>query len=205
MQNNAMEKVGAGFFVRLAAYIVDSIIVGAALLTVRFPLWILRLSDGNNILFRDIIFKYSITDILFYVLHVTYFILMTYFAGATLGKRLFHIRVVSSENRDFTFFEIVYRETVGRFLSSIILYIGYLMVIVNGDKLGLHDILSDTRVVYCHVKKLRVQPPVSYKNVPPQNGVPYQGNMPQQNGMPYQGNVPQQNGTPTQGNEPPHI
>ena len=40
MQNNTENQVYAGFFVRLAAYIIDWIIVGCALLVVKFPLWI---------------------------------------------------------------------------------------------------------------------------------------------------------------------
>lgn len=197
MQNNVSEQVGAGFFVRLAAYLVDLLIVGIALFTVRFPLWILKLSNGDNFIFRDLIFEYSLKDMLFYLLQVTYFILLTYFTGATLGKRLFHIQVISKENRDCTFFEIVYRETVGRFLARIILYVGYLMVIVSREKFGLHDILSDTRVVYCHVKKVRVESPVTYKNV---------GNMQPPYGMPQTGNIQQPYVTPQSGNmQPPNM
>ena len=204
MQNNAEDQVAAGFFVRLAAYLVDMIIVGAILLTVRFPLWILNLFNGDSIVFQDLIFQYSIKDMMLYLLKAAYFVLLTYFTGATLGKRLFHIQVVSAENRDFTFFEIVYRETVGKFLSAVIIYAGYLMVIVSSRKVGLHDILSDTRVIYCHMKKVKVKTPVTYRNKP--DVPPY--SMPQNDGMMSQGNIPPQppqSGMMPQWNIPPQA
>lgn len=149
MQDNTDNLIYAGFFVRLAAYLTDMIIVSVALLVVRLPIWFIKIINPENILLKDFIFKYSIADILFYLLTVTYFVLLTYFTGSTLGKKLFNIKVISTENRNFTFFEILYRETVGRFLAKIIIFIGYFMAGLDRQKRGLHDILSDTYVVYC--------------------------------------------------------
>ena len=64
-----------------------------------------------------------------------------------------------------TFFEVVFRETVGRFLSALILSIGYIMIAVDKQKRGLHDILSDTNVVYYHEKKVYTHADVHYKNM----------------------------------------
>ena len=51
-------------------------------------------------------------------------------------------------------FTVVYRETVGRFLCSVIMGAGYLMAGIDKEKRGLHDILCDTRVIYA--KKVKV-------------------------------------------------
>lgn len=150
MQDNTDNIVYAGFFVRLAAYLTDMAIVSAALLVIRLPVLFTTIINSENFLVRDFIFQYSIADILFYGLTVTYFVILTYFTGSTLGKKLFNIKVVSAEGRNFTFFEILYRETVGRFLAKIIIFIGYFMAGLDRQKRGLHDILSDTYVVYCH-------------------------------------------------------
>ena len=128
MQNNTENQVYAGFFVRLAAYIIDWIIVGCVLLVVKFPLWIATVASPDNFIVKDFIFSYSVKDIVLYLLGVLYFILLTYFKGATLGKRAMRLRVVSSEQRKMTLFEVAYRETVGRFLSKIIIFIGYFMI-----------------------------------------------------------------------------
>lgn len=163
MQDNGSNLVYAGFFVRLAAYLLDMLLVSAVLLIVRLPIWATGLFNPQNILVKDFIFKYSVADILFYVLTTTYFVLLTYFTGSTLGKKLFNIKVISTEGRRLTFFEILFRETFGRFLSKIIIYIGYIMAGADRQKRGLHDLLSDTCVVYCHERKVYVNPPVNYK------------------------------------------
>lgn len=165
MQNRPDNRIYAGFFVRLAAYIVDTIIVWAAMLIVRIPVWVTTISSPDNFLVKDFIFQYSIKDILFYIMQAAYFILLTYFTGSTLGKKLFQIRVVSAEDRKMTFFEVTFRETVGRFLSALILSIGYIMIAIDKKKRGLHDILSDTNVVYYHEKKVYTHADIHYRNM----------------------------------------
>jgi uncharacterized RDD family membrane protein YckC len=165
MRNNMDEQVFAGFFVRLAAYLVDWVIVGTALWVVRIPVWIASLG-GSDFLVKDFIFQYSVSDIVLYLLKIAYFILLTYYTGSTLGKKLFHIQVISAENRKPTFFEIVFRESVGKFLSALIIYVGYIMIGADKQKRGLHDMLSDTYVVYQHQKSVAVPAPVTYQSVP---------------------------------------
>lgn len=60
MQNNTENQVYAGFFVRLAAYIIDWIIVGCVLLVVKFPLWIATVASPDNFIVKDFIFSYSV-------------------------------------------------------------------------------------------------------------------------------------------------
>ena len=139
MQNRPDNRIYAGFFVRLAAYIVDTVIVWAAMLIVRIPVWVTTISSPDNFLVKDFIFQYSIKDILFYIMQAAYFVLLTYFTGSTLGKKLFQIRVVSAEDRKMTFFEVTFRETVGRFLSA--------------------------NVVYYHVKKVYTHADIHYRNM----------------------------------------
>ena len=165
MQNNTDSQVYAGFFVRLSAYLIDWIIVGALLLVIRIPMWIASLSGTADFLLQDFIFQYSAYDIVLYLLKTAYFVLLTYYTGSTLGKKLLQIRVVSTEDRRPTFFEIVFRESVGKFLSALILYAGYIMIGADKTKRGLHDILSDTYVVYYHQKTVAVPVPVTYNTV----------------------------------------
>lgn len=166
MQSKSEERVYAGFFVRLAAYLIDSLIVGAALLVLRVPVWMVSVFRPDNLLVRDMIFQYSLMDILCAVLTAAYFILTTYMTGATLGKKLFHLCVISSEDRKPTLWELTVRETVGRFLSALILCAGYLVVGIQKEKRGLHDWLADTRVIYRHVKEKKVPVPVACREVP---------------------------------------
>lgn len=72
---------------------------------------------------------------------------MTYLTGATVGKRLMNLRVVACDDSKLTFVNVLYRETIGRYLSSL-LFVGYLMIGVSETKQGLHDRLCDTQVIY---------------------------------------------------------
>lgn len=69
MQNNTENQVYAGFFVRLAAYIIDWIIVGCALLVVKFPLWIATVASPDNFIVKDFIFHIR-SRILYYICSV---------------------------------------------------------------------------------------------------------------------------------------
>lgn len=184
MQTNTKDQVYAGFFVRLTAFLVDMIIVNAALLVIRIPMWILSLNSPDNVLVRDFIFQYSITDIVCYLLTVLYFTLLTYYTGATLGKKLFQLRVVSTEDRKMTFFEVLYRESIGRFLSGVIMNLGYLLILAQKEHRGIHDLLADTSVIYYHEKKVYVHTQMNYRNMVPQPGytVPPQGDINPQRG-----------------------
>ena len=156
MQNK--EPIYAGFFVRMAAFIIDNIIVWFGLLLIRIPFGIMSMTSSDNFLVKDFIFQYSVIDIVLYLAGCAYFILMTYYSGSTVGKRLMHIKVISCEDRKLTFFEVAFRETIGWFLAGIIVDAGYIMVGVDKDKRGFHDILADTRVVYEHPKPQYVTP-----------------------------------------------
>ena len=84
-----------------------------------------------------------------YALKVLYFIAFTYLTGTTLGKKAMNLRVVSKNPEEkLTLFNVVYRETVGRFLCSLPVNIGYIVAGIDSEKRGFHDLLCDTRVVY---------------------------------------------------------
>lgn len=159
---------------------------------------ILSVNSPNNILVRDFIFQYSVVDIVVYLVNAAYFVLQTYYSGATLGKKMFQIRVVSTEERKMTLFEVIYRETIGRFLSGVVMNLGYLLILVDKEHRSIHDILSDTHVVYYHEKKVYVHAPVTYRNMNIQPNVPPAGpNMGQPNVPPMNQNMNQPGNTPS--------
>ena len=82
--------------------------------------------------------------------------MFTYHTGTTLGKKALNLRVVRVDDERLTLLTVIYRETIGRFLCALILCVGYLLIGVDKEKRGLHDILCDTRVIYA--KKVKVYP-----------------------------------------------
>ena len=149
MQNSYSNENYAGFWVRLAAYVIDSVIVAIGLLVVRLA-WIgIGALISGTILDENVLFHYSLKDIVLYIFKVMYFALLTWCTGTTIGKRLMNRRVVSADrNEKLSFVDVLYRETVGRFLCGISIWIGYIIVGIDKEKRGFHDMLCDTRVVY---------------------------------------------------------
>mgnify|MGYP004466661323 FL=1 len=128
---------------------IDSVVVFAGLLIVRLIFAGISLAGGGAIAGTDILFHYSLKDIVLYALKVLYFIAFTYLTGTTLGKKAMNLRVVSKNPEEkLTLFNVVYRETVGRFLCSLPVNIGYIVAGIDSEKRGFHDLLCDTRVVY---------------------------------------------------------
>ena len=156
----------AGFWVRLAAYLIDSGIAFLLLLVVRLVMSGVLSALYGTALGGNILFHYTLKDIVLYLGQVLYFILCTRYTGTTPGKRVMNLRVISvEENGELDLLTVVYRETVGRFLSSIFVCIGYLIIGVDREKRGFHDMLCDTRVVYG--KRVKVYPVYPYAQARP--------------------------------------
>ena len=149
MQNNSDQKVlYAGFLVRLWAYIIDCIIVGCAMLVIRIPKFFISLAFPDLFLFSPVLFKFSIIDILIYLLSAFYFVFMTYNFGATFGKMAMKIKVRKENEEKLPVFDVIYRETIGRYLSGLVLGIGYIVIALDNKNRSWHDMLCDTVVVY---------------------------------------------------------
>ncbi len=135
----------AGFFPRMVAYMIDSVIAFIVGGIIKAPFG-LAAGAGITVLKANFIFQYSFVDVVGYIGMVAYFVLMTYLAHTTLGKMLLRLQVETTDG-EWTFINILYRETVGRFLSGI-LFVGYFAILITSNKQGFHDMLCDTIVVY---------------------------------------------------------
>ena len=147
--------IKAGFFPRLAAYLIDSIIVGTVLLCLKMPVAFLELASPDAFIFGNVLFHFNIFDIVFYLLGLSYFVLTTSITGTTIGKRLFHLSVVDAEGKNLSFWSALYRESVGRFLSKVFFF-GYIMIFIDKNNRAFHDYLCDSAVVYtCRFKVIK--------------------------------------------------
>lgn len=191
----------AGFWVRLAAYVIDSVIVLVGLLFVRLCLsGIFSLLEGT-VLGGNILFDYTLKDIVLYGFQVMYFILFLYCTGTTPGKRVLNLRVVSADEKKLAFTDVLYRETVGRFLCGLSIGIGYIIAGVDREKRGIHDMLCDTRVIYARRVKVypvfqgppdmqapfvprQVTPPSFGQQMPPEGSPPFSQQMPPERQVP---------------------
>jgi len=82
------------------------------------------------------------------VVPILYWTLLTLQLGATPGKKMMGLRIVTkSHSTDLSLQQLLLRETVGRLLSGIPLCLGYVWVSFNDERKTFHDMIADTRVV----------------------------------------------------------
>jgi len=131
------QRVYAGFWIRFCAKFVDGIIlniVGRLL-----GLMIGVAFHGNNQ-------AVMIAMLLAVIINATYVIYFTGKYGATPGKMACKIQVIRGDGSPMT-----YGRATGRYfaeiLSTLTLFIGYIMVAFDEEKRALHDRICDTRVV----------------------------------------------------------
>lgn len=124
-----------GFFKRLLAYLIDGIILGAVLALVAFIF-------GSNVESRD-----SIIDNATPFLTLAYFVILpiTVLQG-TLGKYVLGMKITNSEGGRISLLQSIAR-FFSAFLSSLTLFIGYLMIAFTKNKQALHDKISKTYVI----------------------------------------------------------
>lgn len=147
-----MPQKYVGFWKRLLASIIDGLI-----LSVAFSLFFSLLSSRGGLNFSFFIggspfLTYSgsenmLGNLLRIGLTIAYYVVLTWQSGATLGKRIVHIKVVTENGSKASFTSILLRESIGKFVSTIAIGLGFLWVIWDAKKQGWHDKLAKTVVV----------------------------------------------------------
>jgi len=137
----------AGFWIRVVAAIVDSVLVTAVefALGLAIGLAAALLGGGMDATGQSMI---AIVTWLFgTVLTVAYYVFFTGYCGQTPGKMALRIKVIRTDGMEIGYGKAALREVLGKFVSGILLGIGYLMVAFDPQKQGLHDKIADTFVI----------------------------------------------------------
>ncbi|WLR44185.1 RDD family protein [Bacillus carboniphilus] len=130
----------AGFWMRFWAYLVDLIVISSINGILLNPLYKLSpLERSEEFL--------SLSTFLSAVIIFGYFVLMTKFFSATIGKMLFGLKVVHINEESLSWSTIIFREWISRYFVYTI-WILYIVVAFTPKKQGLHDIFSDTTVIH---------------------------------------------------------
>ena len=142
----------AGFWIRAAAAVVDALIAGAlqGIIVFLFAGLLGLLLHGFD---SDSFMMLCLAWLLSASVSVVYYVYFTAYGGQTPGKMALRIKVVRTDSSSLTMGRAFYREVICKFVSGIILGIGYLMVAFDEKKQGLHDRMADTYVVRLDVKK----------------------------------------------------
>ncbi len=141
--NSGSAAPPAGFWVRAVAALLDSMITALLQFSMVFALnTITELSGTSSLPAVQIL-----TMLFGTMAGLFYYVFFTGYSGQTPGKMMLRLKVVRLDNASVNYGQAFLRETIGKFISSIILGIGYLMVALRTDKRGLHDLIADTKVI----------------------------------------------------------
>lgn len=139
----------AGFWLRVLATLVDSMILSVALSIIA-----LILGGATGIAYADQVssqvpFNETLA-ILALVGTWSYFVLMeSSERKASLGKLVLGLRVVNAHGERLSVAQAVLRFS-GKFVNLLTLGGGFVLCGLSADKQGLHDLLADTYVVRVH-------------------------------------------------------
>jgi len=137
----------AGFWIRMIAAIVDSVLVTVVEVALGLLLGLATAHLGGG---PDGLGQRMITIVIWLfgtVLTVAYYVFFTGYCGQTPGKMALRIKVIRTNGTEIGYGKAALREVLGKFVSAILLGIGYLMVAFDPQKQGLHDKIADTYVI----------------------------------------------------------
>jgi uncharacterized RDD family membrane protein YckC len=131
----------AGFWRRAGAYLIDVILISLAVSILLFILQLFNLLDGLS--------KKEIENVEYVIQVVIAFIYFTTMESSllqgTYGKHMLKMKVTDGYGERISFGRASIRH-ISKFLSAILLFIGFIMVAFTKKKQGLHDKIAETVV-----------------------------------------------------------
>jgi uncharacterized RDD family membrane protein YckC len=148
------DKRFGGFWRRLLAYAVDSIILYFVSL-ILFLIGLLALksggvSFGSTVMTGDLPLGTGLFAVVYFVTTLLagmfYFIWFHGTVGQTLGKMLFRLRVIQISGENMTL-GVAFLRWVGFVVSGLVFLLGFVWVAFDGRKQGWHDKIAATLVI----------------------------------------------------------
>ena len=133
-QNPPVQPQYAGFWVRFAALIIDGISLGLPVLLGAVGLGLLFQLDSTADTLQSLLF---IVAVLFFVVRY----------GATPGKMYYGLKIIREDGSKPNLKTALIREIVGKFVSGLLLNLGFFWVAFDKEKQGIHDKIAKTHVI----------------------------------------------------------
>ena len=122
-----------GFWIRAAARLIDATIIGAIVVLM-------------GIFYGPLSTKLVII-LLSCIVYPLYYVVPTGLGGQTLGGMALGIMVVNERGEPPGITKAIVREILGKFVSEIAIFMGYLWIGWDKNKRGWHDHIASTHVV----------------------------------------------------------
>ena len=129
---SALEIASAGQ--RFGAFLVDlviSVLVGIA----GFVIGLAMGGEGN------------VVNLVFSIGYWIVVLVLVATRGQSPGKMAIGIKIIKTDGRSIGIGTTLLREIIGKFISSIIILLGYIWILFDGQRQGWHDKISGTYVV----------------------------------------------------------
>lgn len=133
----------AGAGRRFVAVFIDGLIILAVYMILGMVLGTGGLGGANS----SNLMLAALSNVVSLAIQIGYFVFYQASAGQTLGKKVMGVKVVDMQGKTPGAMTFFVREIIGKLVSTIILFIGYLMILWDGRKQGLHDKIAGTVVV----------------------------------------------------------
>ena len=148
----------AGFVSRFIAFIIDLVIISVTStiaiagfneviaffgIDILFGRWVGNFAPGQ--LVSTVIRVLAV--LAYYIISILYFAIFWSLVDYTPGKYLLGLRVVRIDGRDLGFWRSALR-AVCYYLSAILLFMGFIWIIFDKKRQGLHDKIAGTVVIY---------------------------------------------------------
>jgi len=137
----------AGFWIRLSATIIDIVILLVILyiiIYIAFRFTAVSIPDWSLV---------PIYNFIFWLLDIIYFVTFWAWRGQTPGKILTGIKIIRTDSSEISWQYSLLRY-LGCIVSTIILFIGFILIAFDKRKQGMHDKIADTYVVKLPVRQV---------------------------------------------------
>lgn len=144
-------QVPGGFWKRLVAVIVDGVILSIAMFPLSFlfgfGIGLFAAASGTEPSPMLVALMDASSSIAGFVAAFFYYGWFYSSKGASPGKMMMKLRISNSDTgTNMSFSRAGLRETIGKFLSAILLMVGYLIAVFRQDKRTLHDFMFNSQV-----------------------------------------------------------
>lgn len=145
-----------GFWIRFVAQIIDGIIIGIPM-SIFYAIFVgsmvtnsvqVNVTTGEvGVNTGSIFASMGLLWIVALVIGFGYPIFMLGKFGATLGKMALGLKVVDENYQPISYGKAALREIVGKWISAIVLYLGFIWIGIDEKKQGWHDKIAKTYVI----------------------------------------------------------
>jgi uncharacterized RDD family membrane protein YckC len=141
--SGAKSDEAAGFGIRLLAWLVDEMILGIPFLLGAL-VWMTSFSSSSST--SPSVSLVTTAGSVYALLRILYYILFWGARGATPGKSLLGLTIVTESGETPIGYGRALLRLVGYAVSSFLLGLGFLLIALSPDRRGLHDRIAGTRV-----------------------------------------------------------